>query len=207
MLLGTLGCTAADRTTLGATATFELGRPHAFVDDSMLDSTNGSLSIRPHEVKKNTGAPAAVQPEHPWELQAGFYTAFLAIPPLTPEQSPEYRIYYMCLNDTDYFNKEHVCVANSSDLVHWEKPRLHYFPWTDGSPTNRVFETSPNENMGSVWLDDSTENRRFLFVWENTPDRHLYITESPDGLGQWSNPTPIITTKEFADTQTALVHL
>jgi len=105
----------------------------------------------------------------------------------------------MCLNDTDYFNAEYICVANSSDLTTWTKPKLPYFPWDgdavttrknehvgSGAPTNRIYRTDANENMGTIIIDESTGIRRFLLVWENTPDRHLYIAQSPDGLGQWT---------------------
>ena len=48
--------------------TLELQRPHAFVDSSIVESTNGSLAIKPHSITKNYDSPAAVEPEYPWEL-------------------------------------------------------------------------------------------------------------------------------------------
>lgn len=182
------------------------GVVHHFLDfDGIASSTNVSVVL---------GAPVkldapAVVPQYPWESMLHFYTSAVTVPPsLSPTGRGLFVLYYSCLGRDAMY----LCVANSSDGVVWAKPLLPFFPWTDGTPTNRVFRTNDTVSWpGSVTVDAAPgvpAAEAFKLSYEGAGgERLLYVATSPDGYA-WSRRAPeepVIAVRLFSDTQTAVL--
>jgi hypothetical protein len=184
---------------------------HLFLDlDGIATTSNVSIALG--ALTKNYSFPAVI-PEHPWEAALHFYTSALAVPAgaAGAGSAPEFRLYYSCFVPGGAM---YLCLAVSADgLGPWHKPLLGAFPF-NGSATNRVFEvnaSSPGSWPGSVFLDARAgvpSAERFKLTYEGAGgERLLYLATSPDGL-QWARrapEAPILDTRLFSDTQTAMV--
>ncbi len=183
---------------------------HLFLDlDGIAAIENITVALG--ALTKNYASPAVV-PEHPWEELLHFYTSALAVPAgaAGAGSAAEFRLYYSCFVPS---GPMYLCVATSADGGTWFKPLLSAFPF-NGSATNRVFlvnQSSPGSWPGSVFLDARAgvpAAERFKLTYEGAGmERLLYLATSPDGL-QWAKrvpEAPILDTRLFSDTQTAMV--
>jgi hypothetical protein len=188
---------------------------HLFVDNQYLQTTS-SLEFRNGLVEKNTDNPI-VFPEHPWEVAVHFYTSFLQVPAsVSVTGKPMYMIYYACTASYTiiFFGKVSVCVANSTDGVHWEKPMLWYYPFTANGTqppqaSNIVFETDVNEFLGSVFIDTRSGTPRsqlFKMTYENEPQRYVYVGTSPDGFNWTAGTARAHPLAGLSDTQTVMLY-
>jgi hypothetical protein len=189
----------------GATLSLLPATPHLFLDAGGIEaSTNLTFSLG--EPLKNYSAPAITR-TYPWEEILHFYTSALLVPG-TPNV---YRVYYSCFTSE---SPMYVCVAESVDTFSFTKPLNSQFPF-NGSSTNRVFlvnASSPGSWPGSVFLDDRAgvpATEKFKLSYEGSGgDRQMYIATSPDGItwARRSPEVPVIDTRLFSDTQTAVVY-
>ena len=154
----------------------------------------------------------AIIPEFPWEAALHFYTCAVAVPAGTVAggAAAEFRLYYGCYVAG---GPMYVCLAASADGVVWKKPLLSAFPF-NGSATNRVFlvnASSPGSWAGSVFIDSRAgvpASERFKLTYEGAGgERLLFLATSPDGVAWFRRApeAPIIPTRLFSDTQTAMV--
>lgn len=185
---------------------------HLFLDLEGIASTE-NVTVSLGALQKSYGATPAVVPEYPWETSLHFYTSALAVPAgMAGANSPaEFRLYYSCFTPD---GPMYLCLAvSSSGIGAWSKPLSAAFPF-NGSATNRVFlvnASSPGSWPGSVFLDTRQgvpAGERFKLTYEGSGGvRQVYLASSPDGL-TWARrdpEVPIIPTRLFSDTQTAMV--
>ena len=158
------------------------------VDDLVLNaSLPPELEFRVHQPTRalhNGVEGRVVVPEHPWEASGiGAYGSALR----TPEG--QYRIYYTCTGQAaesvpesasvEGRSEAHpcfghptamLCVAVSSDGVHWEKPSLGRVDYPGhGSSNNIVYgvnrvsaENCPTFEAGTVFVDENVRATRVL---------------------------------------------
>jgi hypothetical protein len=184
---------------------------HLFLDlNGIVSAPN--LTVGLGSIQKNYAAPAII-PEHPWEEVLHLYTSALAVPAAAGGGgAAEFRLYYGCYTHAPGCPM-YLCLAVSADGFAWRKPLTGAFPF-NGSATNRVFlvnASSPGSWYGSVFLDAGPgvpAAERFKLTYEGAgSERFLYLATSPDGVA-WARrvpETPIIATRVFSDTQTAIV--
>ena len=111
--------------------TIHLGsRRELFVDHHVIDSMDGSTSLRLH-----SPAPAgvAISYDEPWEHgekgSSSFFTTVF-------QDGDVYRMYYR--------GQTHVCYAQSSDGIHWIKPKLGLVESNGSGQNNIILETCHN---------------------------------------------------------------
>lgn len=173
------------------------GRTHVFVDtDGLQDVQN--CSIRLHEPRKTY--EAVLVSEFPWEAGVYMYTSALVVKNASLGTA-ELRLYYACYA-AHHEGGQFVCVAVSKDGLRFEKPLLPYFPWTDGSPTNRVWQTSAEGYFGNV----ARVGPAFVLASEDSyTGRTVALAVSDDGL-RFRNASGVASLPPgFADTQVNLV--
>lgn len=192
--------------------TLDVGDVHIFVDADGLDPAGtANVSIALGAVTK--AYQVAVTSELPWEEVLHFYTSMVTVPSsVSVTGTGQFYLYYSCTYKGAL--SMNLCFANSTDGVRWTKPLLPTFPWTDGSPTNIVFQvntSSPGSWPGSVLLDcrpGVQPVERFKLTYEGEAmTRVMYVATSPDGL-TWARrdpEVPVINVRLFSDTQTAIV--
>lgn len=183
---------------------------HLFVDNHYIKNSSG-LEFRNGLIAKELDSPI-VHPEYPWEMMVHFYTSFLQVPAdLSVTGKPMYLIYYACgPADAVLFNSTvSVCVANSSDGNHWEKPLLPYYPHKSSQLTNIVFVTDVFEYLGSVFIDHRSgipSSEKFKMSYESTPKRFVYVGKSSNGFNWTAGDKPANPTAGLSDTQTTMFY-
>jgi hypothetical protein len=180
--------------------------PYLFVDNEIINITAGNVFLTPGSATKQQSAPVVVQ-EHPWDV-VHFYTALLSLPQSFVKESgltTPFLLYYACPDGVVFNTTTFVCVAQSSDGLVWTKPLLPLFPWTDGSPTNRVWQCAPNTWLDNVFWDPNAPlSRAIVLTYEDAP-RTLQAAVSADGLHFIAAGTAI-GVGGFSDTQAAILH-
>lgn len=207
-------CAAAAAAAVAAGLSLAVDEVHLFVDADGLDAAGQfNTSFALGAVTKDYNAGVAITNEHPWEATLHFYTSCITIPPsLSPTGRGSFALYYSCTHANA--SSMNVCYANSTDGLTWTKPLLSQFPWTDGSPTNIVFEVNTSSTgswPGSVLLDTAPgvpAGERFKLSYEGEGgNRTMYVATSADGVvwARRSPEVPVIGVRLFSDTQTAVV--
>jgi hypothetical protein len=190
-----------------------------FVDDHLIAQTE-NVEKQFHQPKKYEGN-YVLKPEHPWEG-----TACLAHGTVVQESSGRLRMYYVgSMWDVPFAKAtdnphNNICVAYSSDGLHWEKPKLGLHPYQEHKSTNLVMPVQPevtSYEQFSIVLDerDPDPRRRWKMgmfhmgqgVFFNDPSdpsvtkigpgpypgQGYYAYFSEDGLRWKLNPDPIFT--------------
>lgn len=178
---------------MAATASpLDLGsRRELFVDDYLLERQTG-VELRLH---RPVPQEVVLRSERPWEGSMISY-------PTVTRTAGGWRLYY-CAWDMDLDSPEPgdvttqppaVCVAESADGIHWERPDLRVLDYQGLCPNNVVWR-GQDENLWGVhgfspWLDANPEGEpeeRWKAVgtgWAST-EPGLGLFTSPDGL-RWS---------------------
>ncbi|CAF1071325.1 unnamed protein product [Adineta steineri] len=188
---------------------------HLLVDNQYIDNSS-SLEFQNGKIEKDLDHPL-IYPEYPWENAIHFYTSFLQVSAdLSLTGKPMYLLYYACASSYDilFNNNVSVCISNSTDGIHWEKPLLSYYPYRgNGSEpshlTNIVFMTDVNEFFGSVFIDQRpgiSRSEIFKMTYEHTSKRYVYIGTSPDGFIWTNGIQPAHPTADLSDTQTVMLY-
>ncbi|UJR11909.1 hypothetical protein I4U23_016087 [Adineta vaga] len=188
---------------------------HLFVDNQYIEDMV-DLEFENGHIEKDLDHPI-VYPEYPWEAAVHFYNSFLQVPSeLSITGQPMYIIYYACVDSSTviYNDNVSVCIANSSDGIHWEKPLLWYYPYTahgtkPGVPTNIVFTTNVNEFLGTVFIDTrpgTSLSEIFKMTYENEFVRYVYVATSDDGFRWTPGLRPAHPLAGLSDTQTAMFY-
>ena len=137
----------AVNTAFGADAVDIAGRLELFVDDHLIEKTEGDVQrqlIRPEpkEVVFETGEP--------WEGNtSGYYTVF--------QDGDLYRMIYRGWQHDEKMkasHKEVTCYAESKDGIHWVKPKLGLFEWK-GSKDNNIVWLGPGTHNFTAFRDDN----------------------------------------------------
>lgn len=122
-------------------------RLELFVDDHLIAETEGDVSRQlikpePKEVVFETGES--------WEGNtSGYYTVF--------QDGDLYRMIYRGWQHDAKMKAEHkevTCYAESSDGIHWKKPKLGLFEW-NGSKENNIVWLSPGTHNFTAFRDDN----------------------------------------------------
>lgn len=212
MALRAAACAALAACAAGLT--LDANDVHLFVDNEGLDAAgtvNTSIALGTVQKEYNN---VAVTNEYPWEFELHFYVSAITVPAdVSPTGQPYFALYYSCT----YLNASsmNVCYANSSDGYTWRKPMFDLYPWTDGAPTNIVFQvntSSPGSWPGSVLVDTAPgvpASERFKLSYEGEAgERVMYVATSADGVvfKKRSPEVPVVDVRLFSDTQTAIVY-
>jgi hypothetical protein len=111
--------------------------------------------------------------EKPWEHKQFHYTSVV-------REDDRFRMWYRV---EDAKNITHICYAESSDGIHWEKPNLGLVPWKGSRQNNIVIpsESVPRSNGVSVVIDPTASaDERYKMITSTTLNIWAYV--SADGL-------------------------
>jgi hypothetical protein len=174
-------------------------RRELFVDDYLIEHREGA-ELRLHAP---VAREAALITDQPWEGNMGGYPTVIPI-------GDGARLYY-CAYQVDLDSPAEgdtparppvICLAESADGVHWQRPVLDLYDYQGHVPNNIVWRGAGDDLWGmhgfSPWLDQNPAclpAERWKAVgggWLHC-DRGLYLMTSPDGI-HWSlaSPTPIL---------------
>lgn len=182
--------------------------PYLFVDGEIINTTVGSIIIAPGTASKQPTVQPVVVQDHPWDV-VHFYTALLTLTPAAlaaaPPSTTRFTLYYACPDGPVFNTTTYICVTQSVDGSTWTKPLLPLFPWTDGSPTNRVWQCAANTWLDNVfWDPNAPPSRAIVLTYEDAP-RTMQAAVSSDGL-HFSAAGTAIGVDGFSDTQAAILH-
>ncbi len=182
-------------------------RLELFIDKTLVEDLRGDIR---QELNHPESAGTAFRMDAPWEGNTSFYPSIV-------EVGGKYRMYYRGAGAPEYVVRKHleegeqvreerhpetVCVAESGDGVHWEKPDLGLREWNGSTANNIVllaedFEKRVAHNF-TVFRDenpDIPEEERYKAVGGV---HELYGFVSPDGLSwQPARAEPILTDGKF----------
>ncbi len=192
-----------------------------FVDDALLRETRGVRRTL-HPLKKDPDRPI-LHPDRPWEgpdIRA--YGSIWREP-----GDGELRMWYLARPrvDTDLRHFTSVCLATSTDGVHWRKPDLHLHDYWGNTANNlcilphwKSAEAAGRFDSLSILLDPdaSDPRRRYKMMsyqyakpgkWD--PDAAFpsgyYVSFSADGLAWRERPRPVFRLDEgFGDCMTLM---
>ncbi len=166
-----------------------------FLDDKWIIESSGLRRVF-HKAGKHPGNPV-ITPTEPWEERRVY--AFGSVIPT----GEGYRLYYQtCSNNLSGADTALICVAESDDLVQWQKPSLGILPFREREDTNIVLKCCGPKPLytPSIILDeeDPDPNRRWkMLFWDAAVPggpRGGCTAFSPDGL-HWRRhgETPLFT--------------
>ena len=188
-------CTVAE--VLSAAEPIEIGsRLELFVDHHLIDQLNGKAELKlhkpvPREVVLVTGEP--------WEGNTcAYYTIF--------QDGDVYRMYYRGSHFDEKTRKpahrEVACYAESTDGIHWTRPKLGLYEF-DGSKQNNIVWDGIGTHCFTPFRDanpDCAPGARYKAVARGRPrgKQGLYALKSPDGI-HWTlmSNEPVITEGAF----------
>ncbi len=158
-----------------------------FVDDFWIAEAH-AVTRRLHEPVRRE---IVISAEHPWERGGVSYM-------VTFREGDRFRAWYRCDQEMPIQGERQPLIgyAESTDGIHWEKPRLGLIEF-QGSTDNNLVWTGPGNNM-SPFLDlhpDAPEDERYKAI-VRTGD--ILALVSPDGL-RWRlmQTEPILTDRPF----------
>ena len=158
-----------------------------FVDNFWIAEMQG-VTQRLHEPVRRE---VVISPEHPWERGGVSYM-------VTFREGDRFRAWYRCDQEMPIHDTRQplIAYAESTDGVHWEKPRLGLIEFQNSKENNLVW-TGPGNNM-SPFLDgnpDALDEERYKAI-VRTGD--VLALVSPDGL-RWRlmQDAPILTDQPF----------
>jgi hypothetical protein len=155
-------------------------RLELMVDDTLIDESSG-LERRLH---RPTPHEVAIIHDEPWEgNSSGYHTVF--------QDGELYRMYYrghQYVVKEDEFgggHREVVCYAESTDGVHWTKPKLGLVDW-EGSKENNIIWDGVGSHNFTPFIDtnpDCKPDEKYKAV--GGIDDGLFTFKSTDGI-HWS---------------------
>ena len=167
-----------------ATEPIEIGsRLEPFVDDFLIESMSGGLSLRLHRPRL-TGP--VLKFDAPWEGPGNHYITVF-------KDGDLYRMYYRCVRAGDMPASGkgwpmNTCYAESRDGTHWTRPKLGLVEF-EGSKENNIILTGPPGDWGSptsnffAFRDSNPQvapEERYKGV--GGINRGLYLLVSADGI-------------------------
>ena len=183
---------AQDAATAGSVV--DVGsRRELFVDTLLVDAVTGDAVVasqqpEPQEVVLTT--------DEPWEGNTcAYYTIF--------RDGDLFRMYYRGSHwDTQKKKATHTevtCYAESTDGIHWKKPKLGLFEFA-GSKDNNIVWTGANAHCFAVFRDGNPAcppEAKYKAISRGRP-HGLYVFQSPDGV-RWKliQQDPVITKGAF----------
>lgn len=182
-------CPAAEPIDIGT-------RRELFTDDYLIEKTTGDVQ---QQVQRPEPKEVVLVTDAPWEGNTcAYYTVF--------RDGDIFRMYYRGSHFDERTRRathpEVTCYAESTDGVHWTKPKLRLFEF-DGSKQNNIVWDGIGTHCFVAFKDanpDCAEDARYKGIARGRPrgKRGLYIFQSPDGL-QWKlmHPEPVITAGAF----------
>ncbi len=182
----------------------EIGsRRELFVDRALIERIDGRAQLKlhhptPHEIALNF--------DEPWEGNASGY-------PTVFQDGAHYRMYYRghrYLIDSPPLRQaqaEVVCYAESSDGIHWVKPRLGLFEWQGSKENNIIWLGGPEAHNFAPFKDanpNSPPEQRYKAIGGTVASKGLLAFASPDGI-HWSKlgDRPVVTKGAFDSHNTA----
>lgn len=174
--------------------------PNLFIDDWLIESQN-KLIRRLGQVTKYPDNPV-ISPEGPWEETAAFPFSGGAYRLGPQDWVLFYNTYVRWARGSGGTN---VCIARSTDGIHWTKPKLELFAPFGASPNNVVL-SRPMDNATVLYdPDDPDPARRWKMAVYCSDDQGtgVYGYISPDGV-HWTR-LPNILVKGAGD-RTTLWH-
>lgn len=154
-----------------------------FLDDRWIKDRRGLSRFYPEAVKHS--ANPLIHPTEPWEEKRVYL--FGSVLP----QRAGFRMWYQtCSNGLEGPDKAVVCVADSDNLVDWEKPSLEAESFGSRKDTNIVLKCSSPKPLysPSVILDDKdpdSDRRYKMLFWDSAVPRGPRggcAAFSPDGI-------------------------
>jgi hypothetical protein len=194
---------------------------HLFVDDKEIRQLWGVRRFLGRVTNSAEPIMGPGGPEAPWEDGRSFcpYVGSMVPDPSTGRL----RMYYWCFSDytvtrpEDYASVMMMCMAESEDGVHWQRPALGLVEWR-GSKNNNIIMTGESLTQGDrdglhdirgpVLIDPNDDKKAFkMLAWGQNLQQWLaevpeerkkkikavegfYYLESADGL-RWSVPQKI----------------
>jgi hypothetical protein len=173
----------------------EIGnRLELFVDNHLIDTVDGDVR---QQLLKPEPKEVVFVADQPWEGNtSGYYTLF--------QDGDLYRMIYRGWQHDDNkkaAHKEVTCYAESTDGIHWTKPKLGLFEW-NGSKENNIVWLGPGTHNFTAFRDHNpavpTESRYKAFGGIGDFGGGLVPFVSPDCLS-WNliQEKPVITHGAF----------
>ena len=170
----------------------EIGnRRELFIDDCLIDRLEGGAAQRLHSPVRRE---AAIVTGEPWE---GCCCAFATVAPCERGHRLYYRGWQISLDDFDGTTTSRpptMCVAESSDGIHWERLPVNSFEYDGKRENNIIWMGVGEDHLGmhgfAPFLDtnpDCPPDQRWKAVGGGWRYVHngIYLMVSPDGI-QWS---------------------
>lgn len=152
---------------------------HLFIDRFLVDKADGiTLTVNPPQRKE-----LVIIADKPWER--GGITSYCNV--FWDESHKQYRLYYVPIHlaSNPVFR---LCMATSTDGVHWEKPNLGVVEWQGSKENNIVID---GQREGTVMIDPSgSPDKRYVFLSSEGKMKTNLFT-SPDGIRWTMHPTRI----------------
>ncbi|MDF1861219.1 MAG: hypothetical protein P1U87_13465 [Verrucomicrobiales bacterium] len=184
-------------------------RRELLVDDYLIESTKDGLSLRLHHpVEKEI----SIDHNAPWEgTGCGYHSIF--------QDGDKYRMYYKAWHLDVQEGKlrpadsHFTCYAESTDGIHWVKPKLGLveYPKGSGNKENNIViglfrepwmkDAKPDAVHPAIFKDanpDCPTDARYKAILRSRGEKGLLALKSPDGL-RWSllSEKPVITDGAF----------
>ena len=165
----------------------DVGR-QLFVDDFLIENT--TLRRTFHRAEYHPFNPV-IEPEKPWETAGKSTMAYAYSGGAWYDPTDKlFKLWYsagLCVPEIKGYGTYYLCIATSTDGVHWEKPDISHIK----PDSNIVLQT--HHDSTTVWLDhrDPDPSRRFKYFGtergEDWQGWALVLRTSPDGI-RWSDP-------------------
>ena len=171
-------------------------RLELFVDNYLIDKITGDAGLKLH---KPTPKEVVLTTDAPWEGNtSAYYTIF--------QDGSLYRMYYRGSHFNEETRKsahgEAACYAQSTDGIHWTKPKLGICEF-EGSKANNIVWDGVGTHNFTPFLDANPNcppdaKYKALGRGDGRQNRELYAMKSPDGI-HWSlvSDKPVITKGAF----------
>ena len=178
-------------------------RLEPLVDQALIQSLSGSAELKLHHPQPRE---VAIRFDQPWEGGASGYATII-------QDNDVYRMYYRghryIIDDPPLrqAQSECVCYAESSDGIHWTKPKLKLFQWPGAKTNNIIFMGSPETHNFAPFLDtnpDCPPEQRYKAIGGTTASKGLWTFQSADGI-HWQrlSEAPVVTQGAFDSHNTA----
>lgn len=185
----------------------EIGsRLELLVDDYLIASMSGGAHLQLHQP---TRREVVFRTDAPWEGNASAYQSIV-------KDGDLYRIYYRSLHyqhgggpaEALADHPWYLCVAESRDGIHWERPEVGLFEFGGSRANNIVMTPESVAEIGgdpahsATFLDTNPAcppaERYKTIILGSKPQTGLYVLVSPDGY-RWSvkSTTPCVTEGAF----------
>jgi len=158
-----------------------------FIDEQLIDeSTHVTFTVNPPQRRE-----LVLFPEKEWER--GGITCYANV--FFDEMHQHFRLYYVpvCPAATPPFR---LCLATSSDGIHWERPNLGIVEFNGSRDNNIVID---GQREGTVFIDPNAPSEKRYAYLSATPESGLLYFSSPDGIRFTPSPSPL--TPYQADSQ------